>query len=202
MRLRFNKNAETSLMASPMTFKDFPIDNKKNTILEIGMGRGTMLTKLALMHPDVEYIGLEKYSTPAYSALKKAIDLNLENFHIIIGDAINLSTYFKNKIKTIWLTFSDPWPKKRHYKRRLVYRDFLKIYQNILDKDGVVYFKTDNDMLYQFAIDELKEINAKIIYQTPDLHHCNFEIENVFTDYEEKFNKLNKNINFIAFTFN
>lgn len=202
MRLRFNKNAETSLMASPMTFKDFPIDNKKNTILEIGMGRGTMLTKLALKHPDVEYIGLEKYSTPAFSALKKAIDLNLENFHIIIGDAINLSTYFKNKIKTIWLTFSDPWPKKRHYKRRLVYRDFLKIYQNILDKDGVVYFKTDNDMLYQFAIDELKEINAKIIYQTSDLHHCNFEIENVFTDYEEKFNKLNKNINFIAFTFN
>lgn len=202
MRLRFNKNAETSLMASPMTFKDFPIDNKKNTILEIGMGRGTMLTKLALMHPDIEYIGLEKYSTPAYSALKKAIDLNLENFHIIIGDAINLSTYFKNKIKTIWLTFSDPWPKKRHYKRRLVYRDFLKIYQNILDKDGVVYFKTDNDVLYQFAIDELKEINAKIIYQTSDLHHCNFEIENVFTDYEEKFNKLNKNINFIAFTFN
>lgn len=202
MRLRFNKNAETSLMANPMTFKDFPIDNKKNTILEIGMGRGTMLTKLALKHPDVEYIGLEKYSTPAYSALKKAIDLNLENFHIIIGDAINLSTYFKNKIKTIWLTFSDPWPKKRHYKRRLVYRDFLKIYQNVLDKDGVVYFKTDNDMLYQFAIDELKEINAKIIYQTSDLHHCNFEIENVFTDYEEKFNKLNKNINFIAFTFN
>lgn len=202
MRLRFNKNAETSLMASPMTFKDFPIDNKKNTILEIGMGRGTMLTKLAIMHPDIEYIGLEKYSTPAYSALKKAIDLNLENFHIIIGDAINLSTYFKNKIKTIWLTFSDPWPKKRHYKRRLVYRDFLKIYQNVLDKDGVVYFKTDNDMLYQFAIDELKEINAKIIYQTSDLHHCNFEIENVFTDYEEKFNKLNKNINFIAFTFN
>lgn len=202
MRLRFNKNAETSLMASPMTFKDFPIDNKKNTILEIGMGRGTMLTKLALKHPDIEYIGLEKYSTPAFSALKKAIDLNLENFHIIIGDAINLSTYFKNKIKTIWLTFSDPWPKKRHYKRRLVYRDFLKIYQNILDKDGVVYFKTDNDMLYQFAIDELKEINAKIIYQTSDLHHCNFEIENVFTDYEEKFNKLNKNINFIAFTFN
>lgn len=202
MRLRFNKNAETSLMANPMTFKDFPIDNKKNTILEIGMGRGTMLTKLALKHPDVEYIGLEKYSTPAYSAFKKAIDLNLENFHIIIGDAINLSTYFKNKIKTIWLTFSDPWPKKRHYKRRLVYRDFLKIYQNVLDKDGVVYFKTDNDMLYQFAIDELKEINAKIIYQTSDLHHCNFEIENVFTDYEEKFNKLNKNINFIAFTFN
>lgn len=202
MRLRFNKNAETSLIASPITFKDFPIDNKKNTILEIGMGRGTMLTKLALKHPDIEYIGLEKYSTPAYSALKKAIDLNLENFHIIIGDAINLSTYFKNKIKTIWLTFSDPWPKKRHYKRRLVYRDFLKIYQNILDKDGVVYFKTDNDMLYQFAIDELKEINAKIIYQTSDLHHCNFEIENVFTDYEEKFNKLNKNINFIAFTFN
>lgn len=202
MRLRFNKNAETSLMASPMTFKDFPIDNKKNTILEIGMGRGTMLTKLALKHPDIEYIGLEKYSTPAYSALKKAIDLNLENFHIIIGDAINLSTYFKNKIKTIWLTFSDPWPKKRHYKRRLVYRDFLKIYQNVLDKDGVVYFKTDNGMLYQFAIDELKEINAKIIYQTSDLHHCNFEIENVFTDYEEKFNKLNKNINFIAFTFN
>nr|WP_263574185.1 tRNA (guanosine(46)-N7)-methyltransferase TrmB [Metamycoplasma hominis] len=185
-----------------MTFKDFPIDNKKNTILEIGMGRGTMLTKLALKHPDIEYIGLEKYSTPAYSALKKAIDLNLENFHIIIGDAINLSTYFKNKIKTIWLTFSDPWPKKRHYKRRLVYRDFLKIYQNVLDKDGMVYFKTDNDMLYQFAIDELKEINAKIIYQTSDLHHCNFEIENVFTDYEEKFNKLNKNINFIAFTFN
>ncbi|TPE57700.1 tRNA (guanosine(46)-N7)-methyltransferase TrmB [[Mycoplasma] falconis] len=201
MRLRHNKDALGIINESKYAILNFPYKTKKNTVLEIGMGKGRMITTLASLHPQINYIGLEKYSTPALGAIKKADELNLDNFKVIIGDAIKLEEYLANKVDTIWLTFSDPWPKKRHFKRRLVYRDFLSIYKKILADDGIIYFKSDNDGLYEYALEELKEFKAKIIYHTNDLHNCDFPIENVFTDYEEKFNKMGKNINFIAFKF-
>ncbi|WP_369085779.1 tRNA (guanosine(46)-N7)-methyltransferase TrmB [Metamycoplasma spumans] len=201
MRLRHNKDAINIIEESNYSIKTLPFLIKENTILEIGMGKGKMLSELAKNHPENIYIGLEKYSTPALSALKKIEENNLENMFILIGDAIKINEYFSGKINTIWLTFSDPWPKKRHFKRRLVYRDFLKQYKEILSEEGIIYFKSDNDGLYEFALEELEAFNANIIYKTTDLHNCDFEIENHFTDYEKKFNELGKNINFIAFNF-
>ncbi|ENY69188.1 tRNA (guanine-N(7)-)-methyltransferase [Metamycoplasma auris 15026] len=201
MRLRFNKEAEGRLKNSSFCINEFPYKLSSNSVLEIGMGKGKMLSELALLHPEISYIGLEKYSTPALSALKKIEDKQLTNMKILLGDAAKLSEYFLNKIKVIWLTFSDPWPKKRHYKRRLLYKTFLEQYKNLLDKDGVVYFKSDNEQLYYFGLEQLKEFNAKIIYQTEDFHHCDFPIENILTDYEKKFKEQNKNIYFIAFKF-
>ncbi|TPR53869.1 tRNA (guanosine(46)-N7)-methyltransferase TrmB [Metamycoplasma neophronis] len=201
MRLRHNKDAINLIEESEFSIKKFPHNLNDNTVLEIGMGKGKMLSELAENHPEITYIGIEKYSTPALSALKKIQEKNLKNMYLLIGDAIKINEYFTGKIKTIWLTFSDPWPKKRHFKRRLVYRDFLKEYKELLTDDGIIYFKSDNDGLYQYALEELTEFKANIIYHTTDLHNCDFEIENHFTDYEKKFNELGKNINFIAFNF-
>ncbi|BAP39448.1 tRNA (guanosine(46)-N7)-methyltransferase TrmB [Metamycoplasma canadense] len=201
MRLRHNKNAINLLEESEFYINKFPYTIKKNSVLEIGMGKGKMLSELAFLHPEINYIGMEKYSTPALSALRKIKDKSLKNMQIIVQDAVNLSSYFKGKIKTIWLTFSDPWPKKRHFKRRLVYKTFLSQYKEILDKDGIIYFKSDNKGLYEFAIEQLNEFNANIIYKTEDLHNCDFDIENCLTDYELKFKNEGKNIYFIAFNF-
>lgn len=202
MRLRNNPNALKILNDSKYIINQFPYEIKENTILEIGMGKGTMITNMAFDNPSTNYIGLEKFATPALKALRKATNLNLNNFKILIGDANNLLNYFTNKFDSIWITFSDPWPKKRHYKRRLVYRDFLKIYKEILKPNSNIYFKSDNDDLYNFAIEELKYVNANIIYTTNDLENSKQQyIKNYFTDYEIKFKEKNKTINFIVFNF-
>ncbi|AZG68489.1 tRNA (guanosine(46)-N7)-methyltransferase TrmB [Mycoplasma struthionis] len=201
MRLRHNKDALDIILNSEYSINSFPYELNNKTVLEIGMGKGKMLCELAKNHPEITYIGLEKYSTPALSALKRFKEAKITNAKILIGDAIKIEEYFSNKINTIWLTFSDPWPKKRHFKRRLVYRDFLKKYESILAEDGIIYFKSDNDLLYEFALEELQEYKANIIYNTTDLHNCDYDIENHFTDYEKKFKEMNKNINFIAFNF-
>ncbi|AWX42611.1 tRNA (guanine-N(7)-)-methyltransferase [Metamycoplasma cloacale] len=201
MRLRHNKYALDILNESNFTIQKFPYQLNNNVVLEIGMGKGRMINQLAKLHPENIYIGIEKYSTPALSSYKKLMENNLTNLYLLIGDASQLNEYFTGRCKTIWLTFSDPWPKKRHFKRRLVYRDFLAQYKNILDEDGIVYFKSDNDGLYQFALEELQYFNANIIYHTNDLHNCDYDIENHLTDYEEKFHSMGKNINFIAFNF-
>ncbi|ACF07038.1 tRNA (guanine-N(7)-)-methyltransferase [Metamycoplasma arthritidis] len=201
MRLRYNKNALDFIKNSPYSLKKLPHILTKDTVLEIGMGKGKMICELAKANPTKQYIGIEKYSTPAYSAIKKFETSELKNILVVVADASELSTIFNGKCQTIWLTFSDPWPKKRHFKRRLVYRKFLEIYQKLLLDDGIIYFKSDNDGLYQFALEELAAFGANIIYQTNDLHNCDYQIENYFTDYEKKFYELGKNINFIAFNF-
>ncbi|AXE60988.1 tRNA (guanosine(46)-N7)-methyltransferase TrmB [[Mycoplasma] phocae] len=201
MRLRFNKNAEEIIKNSKFSIQELPYTISNETVLEIGMGKGSMLSELAKNHPNITYIGLEKYSTPAMSAIKKINELQLNNMYILVADAIELEKYFNGKFKTIWLTFSDPWPKKRHFKRRLVYRDFLKQYEKLLAEDGVIYFKSDNEGLYNYALEELAEYQAKIIYKSEDFHNCDFNIENCFTDYERKFYNEGKAIKFIAFSF-
>lgn len=202
MRLRHNKNALQLINDSNYSIKNFPFHIEKNATLEIGMGKGKMLSEMALDNPKIQFIGLEKYATPALFALKKIENLKLNNMRILIGDANKILEYFDNKFDTIWLTFSDPWPKKRHFKRRLVYRDFLKLYKSILYENGKIFFKSDNDNLYQFALEELLAVNANIIYHTNDLHNkCEYNFKNYLTDYEIKFNLAGKNINFIVFNF-
>ncbi|MDD7897675.1 tRNA (guanosine(46)-N7)-methyltransferase TrmB [Metamycoplasma hyosynoviae] len=201
MRLRYNKNADKILKNSEYNITNFPFNVEENSILEIGMGKGKMITEMAFENPNNNYIGIEKYSTVALSAMKKAVALNLNNFKIMIGDAKSILELFNGKFNTIWLTFSDPWPKKRHFKRRLVYREFLLLFKQVLRDNGTIYFKSDNDGLYEFALEELNAINAKIIFNTNDFHNSNFNIKNYLTEYEEKFKNKGKNINFIAFKF-
>ncbi|MGN0345718.1 MAG: tRNA (guanosine(46)-N7)-methyltransferase TrmB [Lachnospiraceae bacterium] len=160
--------------------------------LEIGMGKGRFLMTLAKENPDINYLGIEKYSTVLLRALQKMEIEPLPNIRFIRMDAENICDVFsREEIDRIYLNFSDPWPKDRHAKRRLPSRQFLERYDNILKSDGVLEFKTDNRDLFTFAEQEVKESKWQIREITYDLHNNASMMEgNVMTEYEEKFSSL------------
>lgn len=201
MRLRHNPKAEEYLLNSPYLLKHYPIQLNENTILEIGMGKGEMITQLALLHPDTTYIGIEKSTTVAFQAAKKAQELNLKNFFIVCADLKKLSDQFIGNPQEIWLTFSDPWPKKRHYKRRLTYHSFLAIYQKLLSSQGILKIKTDNDQFFNWSQQEIINYGAQIIFSTNDLHQSIKNQENIPTGYEIKWSNKGKKINYMEVKF-
>lgn len=160
--------------------------------LEIGMGKGRFLMTLAKENPDINYLGIEKYSTVLLRALQKMEIEPLPNIRFIRMDAENICDVFsREEIDRIYLNFSDPWPKDRHAKRRLPSRQFLERYDSILKSDGVLEFKTDNRDLFTFAEEEVKESKWQIREITYDLHNNASMMEgNVMTEYEEKFSSL------------
>lgn len=201
MRLRNNKNAKLELESCENVIKNFPFKVEKNSTLEIGMGKGQMLIELAQKNPQKIFVGIEKYPTVALIAAKKAKKLELNNFFIIVDDVENALDFFEGTFDLIWLTFSDPWPKKRHYKRRLTYEKFLKIYSKILSENGLIKLKTDNDDFFKWSLESLEKNGLNIINKTNDLEKSEFAKDNVKTSYEQKFVSLGKNINFVEFSF-
>lgn len=166
--------------------------NDKPIRLEIGMGKGRFLMTLAEQNPEINYLGIEKYSTVLLRALQKMEINPLPNIRFIRMDAENINDVFtEGEIDRIYLNFSDPWPKDRHAKRRLPSRQFLERYDQILKADGILEFKTDNHDLFTFAEEEIKETKWKIDDITYDLHHNEKMMEgNVMTEYEEKFSSM------------
>ncbi|WP_029608972.1 tRNA (guanosine(46)-N7)-methyltransferase TrmB [Mycoplasma simbae] len=199
MRLRFDKNAEQRIKESKYYYdsNNYPITLDSNSIVEVGMGKGEMIVELARLNPDKNYYGLEKYATVAAKALKKAQEYELNNFKIVLADANNLNEIFKGSLNTLWLTFSDPWPKARHFRRRLTYKTFLDQYQSIMDSKSVLKFKSDNDLLYEFSLESFVQNNWEIIDFGQNLHTSIHAQNNVMTGYEKKWSQLGKNINFI-----
>ncbi|VEU76294.1 tRNA (guanosine(46)-N7)-methyltransferase TrmB [Mycoplasmopsis columboralis] len=197
MRLRHNKNAAGELATSKYFISEFPIKLHNSNVLEIGAGKGEMITQLALNNPEITYFALEKYPTVAHKILKKINELNLTNLFIITQDAVKIPELFEGKIDQLWLTFSDPWPKNAHEKRRLTYKTFLALYEQILSKEGKLRFKTDNDKLFNYSIESLQENNWEILAQTTDLHNSEFNADNYKTGYEIKWSSLGKNINYL-----
>lgn len=163
--------------------------------IEIGMGKGKFILNNALNHPNINYIGIEKYSSVASIAIKKIMEYNLPNLKIIISDVVNLSELLKNKIDVIYLNFSDPWPKKRHAKRRLTSPDFLKLYDTFFKNKCFIIQKTDNDDLFTYSLDSLQNYGYKIVELSYDLHSEN--IENIMTEYEEKFSGMGIKIKYL-----
>lgn len=157
--------------------------------IEIGMGKGQFLTTLAKQNPDINYIGIEKYSSVLLRGLQKLEEEPLENVRFIRMDAETICDVFaKNEVAKIYLNFSDPWPKDRHAKRRLTSRQFFARYDKILKPEGVVEFKTDNVDLFDFSLEEVKEANWNLDAFTRDLHHDDTMNQgNVMTEYEERF---------------
>ena len=134
------------------------IESEKPVYIEIGMGMGDFITHSAALHPDVLYIGLEKVETCVARAIKKAQDLKLENFKVMLKDADKIDELCKpNSIDLIYLHFSDPWPKKRTHKRRLTYLPFLKKYETILKDKGILIYKTDNESFFDDSLEYFKE---------------------------------------------
>ena len=162
--------------------------NENPIHIEIGTGKGQFIMEQAERNPDINYIGIEKYSSVLLRALDKRREIELNNLYFIRFDAEYLNTIFaENEIERIYLNFSDPWPKDRHAKRRLTSRNFLSKYDKCLIRDGEVIFKTDNRTLFDFSLDELEIAKWCIKTISYDLHNSEYLEENIMTEYEEKF---------------
>ncbi len=166
-------------------------ENQNPIFIEVGMGKGKFITTLAKMHPENNYIGIEKYSSVLVRAVEKVEEEDLANLRFVRMDAEELPEVFeKEEIDRIYLNFSDPWPKERHAKRRLTSVQFLERYDQILKKDGQIEFKTDNRPLFEFSLEQAPLANWTIEASTFDLHHDEkMNAENVMTEYEEKFSQ-------------
>lgn len=201
MRLRNIPGADEAIADSPHCIQE-PMAEKgrwnlifgnENPIhIEIGMGKGQFIMKLAKEHPDINYIGIERYSSVLLRALQKMEVEPLPNIRFLCMDASMITEVFdKEEVAKIYLNFSDPWPKERHAKRRLTSRQFFERYDKILAGNGVVEFKTDNDDLFAFSMEEVAEAGWTLDAHTFDLHHDPVLNEgNVMTEYEEKFSSL------------
>jgi len=166
--------------------------NQNPLHIEIGMGKGKFIYEMARRNPEINYIGIEKYSSVLLRAVQKMEAEPLPNLKFIRMDAEDITDVFaEDEIDKIYLNFSDPWPKDRHAKRRLPSREFLARYDKFLVKDGFLEFKTDNRGLFDFAVDELPEAGWKAEKITYDLHHDEEMVRgNVMTEYEEKFSSM------------
>lgn len=157
--------------------------------IEVGMGKGRFLHEMAKRNPNINYVGIEMYSSVLLRALQKMEAEPLPNLKFLCVDARVLPDIFeKGEVDHIYLNFSDPWPKDRHAKRRLPSRQFLERFDYILKQDGRISFKTDNRALFDFAVEELEPAGWKAEVITYDLH-ADEELcrDNVMTEYEEKF---------------
>ncbi len=164
--------------------------------IEVGMGKGKFITELARQNPDINYVGIEKYSSVLVRALEKRPELEQDNLMFIRMDAENLPEVFaKDEVERIYLNFSDPWPKDRHAKRRLTSVQFLSRYDQFLEPEGRVIFKTDNRPLFDFSLEQVEEAGWILENHTFDLHHSEFLEGNVMTEYESKFVAEGKPIN-------
>ena len=160
--------------------------------IEIGMGKGRFIMALAEQNPDINFIGIEKYSSVLLRAIQKMEQNELPNLKFIRMDAEEITEVFEQgEVDKIYLNFSDPWPKDRHAKRRLPSKEFLQRYDEILKKDGFIEFKTDNRDLFDFAVEQLEPAGWKAKVITYDLHSDPVLNEgNIMTEYEEKFSSI------------
>ncbi|MEC9484998.1 MAG: tRNA (guanosine(46)-N7)-methyltransferase TrmB [Candidatus Izemoplasma sp.] len=204
MRLRHVKGAKEKIKNHPKFIIDHTkgetllLDQKftkKKIHVEIGMGKGQFIYTLAKNHPDIQFVGIEKYDSVIVRALEKLIEEPLDNLLLLRADANFLLNFFNpSSIERIYLTFSDPWPKNRHEKRRLTHHRFLKMYETLLIDDGDLHFKTDNDPFFTYSLESVTSYPMTITYQTRDLHN-DASHPNVMTEFEEKFKKLHQHIN-------
>ncbi len=200
MRLKHIKNADEIISKSKYIINDAfeyknawkSVFNNDNSIeIEIGCGKGKFIINKAILNKNINYIGIEKYSTPLVSAVKKLEGIKLDNLKLICFDANNIDSIFDREISKIYLNFSDPWPKKRHEKRRLSSPMFLVKYDKIFKNIKDIEMKTDNDELYEYSQESFTNYGYDII--KTDTNY----IDTITTEYEDKFISLGKNINYI-----
>ena len=166
-------------------------NNNNDIEIEIGTGKGKFIISKALNNPNINYIGIEKYDSPLVSAVKKLEDINISNLKLICFDAYNINDIFDKEISKIYLNFSDPWPKKRHEKRRLTSKNFIDKYDGIFKNKKTIEIKTDNDDLYEYSIDSFINNGYEVI--KTDTNY----LDEYRTEYEDKFISKGKNINYI-----
>ena len=153
---------------------------------EFGTGRGKFITTLAKENPDINYIAMEIKEEVLLKAVEKAAEQNLTNILFIWGDVNQIEEYFdRGELERVYINFCDPWPKKRWAKRRLTHTNFLNMYREILNPEGEIHFKTDNEGLFEFSLNEIASNNW--VLKNISLNLANSDFENVTTEYEDKF---------------
>lgn len=188
--------------ADPGTY--FPGRQDRDTYLEIGCGRGDFIIAQALAHPENNYIAVEGQGTVILRALEKAAGAggalsNLRFVRAFIGD---LSALFPDhSLAGVYLNFSDPWPKARHAKRRLTWRGRLREYEQAVKDGGFLEFKTDNDALFEFTLEEIAACGMRAEPVSRDLHGSDLDARLIMTEYEKKFRESGKNINYLKVIF-
>lgn len=196
MRMRNPKDKDLLIKECDYFYSETnPFTNNNPIHLEIGMGKGSFILQMALNNPNINFIGVEKFSSVASVAIKKINNYKPSNLKILIGDIANLSELLENKIDVIYLNFSDPWPKDRHAKRRLTSINYLKYYDTMFKNGNHIIQKTDNDDLFAFSLEQYKEYGYKVNKISYDLH--SEDIPNIMTEYEERFSNMGIKIKYV-----
>jgi len=202
MRLRNVKGSREEIARNPYVVKDADqykgrwkeyLNTEEPVHIEIGMGKGKFLMEMARKNPHIQYIGIEKYSSVLLRAVQKREQMTAcHNLLFLRTDAEVLTEVFaEGEVSGIYLNFSDPWPKDRHAHRRLPSRQFLARYEQVLRPGGKVEFKTDNQDLFSFALEEAHEAGWHILACTRNLHRDPLLNEgNIMTEYEQRFSAL------------
>ena len=206
MRYNVVKNASNILNSSDYLIKN-PEQYKNNysklfgnnnpICLELGMGRGSFIIEMAKTHPNVNYIGLELDSSQTATAISKIGSQRIPNLRIICTDAKNIINIFGKEIDTIYLTFSEPWPKKQDEKKRFSSENYLRLYDRIFKKKKHIILKTDNKILFASALESLSCYWYSFKKVSLDLHNDERKIENVMTDFEKQYFKEHRNIYYL-----
>jgi tRNA (guanine-N7-)-methyltransferase len=169
-------------------------DKDQPIYIEIGSGMGQFITTLAARNPDINFISMERESSVMIKVLDKVLEQNLTNIKLICNDAAELNDYFVDgEVARVYLNFSDPWPKKKHTKRRLTYHTYLALYKQILQKDGELHFKTDNRGLFAYSLESMSQFGMYFIKINLNLHQED-DGRNITTEYETKFSEKGSRI--------
>ena len=212
--MRKKKHADERLSACSeflLENKELPMKDPASEIgmpgapvfLEIGAGKGGFACGMAEKYPNAAYFAMEKITDCVVIATEKAKSANkeLSNLRFIIDTADNLTRLFAlGTVDRIFLNFSDPWSKEGYKKRRLTHRRYISVYMNLLKEGGKLTFKTDNDGLFDFTLEELRELSIELDFSTRDLHNSERSEGNVMTEYEKNFSEQGKNINMLEFS--
>lgn len=196
MRMRKKKNLDVRLAACASVIAEAPEErkgkwreyfgNSNPLYLEIGCGKGRFILETARRNPDINFVAIEKEEGALIMATEKAVTLNLSNLKFLSFDASELCSIFADgEVNRIYLNFSDPWPPNNQRKRRLTHAGFLEIYDKILAKYGQLHFKTDNQRLFEFSLEEICAFGWLMQNISLDLHKT--DMENIMTEYEERF---------------
>ncbi len=200
MRLKHIKGSEEIVEKSEIVIKSPELykgnwksvfGNNNKIYLEIGMGKGSFLIEHALKNKSVNFIGFEKYPSVLLNAIDRIEKEKIDNVKIICADAGNIDKIFYKEISKLYLNFSDPWPKKRHEKRRLTSDVFLKKYNSIFKGFKVIEQKTDNDMLFDYSLESYKRNHYFVLKKNRNY------FDSIRTEYENKFISKGKNINYV-----
>ncbi len=192
------------LVSDPTKYKNKWSDffgNKNPIHLELGMGRGEFIINMAIAHPNINFIGLELNDSQMVKAVERLGKKNLSNLKLINDDAQNIANIFGKEIDTIYLTFSEPWPKKIDEKKRFTHFNYLKLYDRIWKKHKHIILKTDNRGLFAYSLETLSQYWYVFDRVSLDLHHSEIPIPNIMTDFEKKYFEENRPIFYVDASF-